>query len=184
MPEPSMSFKRIQESHATLAGRMDEVSRVFYANLFRQHPEVRGLFPSDMVKLHGHLAAAVSLICRNLRNFEALEHPLMELGAQQVGFGARPEHYPVVCVTLVEALREVAGENWNAQLELDWTELWDRVTQLMIRGAAGASRHAGGGGEVPLVSTRVFAVGGKDRGIDRGIDRGRNIERERGGRDF
>jgi hemoglobin-like flavoprotein len=175
MPDPSASFKRIQESHATLAGRMDEVSRVFYANLFKQHPGVRALFPSDMTKLQGHLAAAVSLICRNLRNFEALEHPLMELGAQHVGFGAKPEHYPVVCVTLVEALREVSGEHWNAQLELDWTELWDRVAQLMIRGAAGASRSAHGAGAVPLVSTRVFGVGGRGRGGgggERGAGRG------------
>lgn len=159
MPEPSASFKRIQDHHATLAGRMDEVSRVFYARLFAQHPEVRGLFPSDMTKLTGHLAAAMSLIVRNLRNFDALERPLMELGAQHHGFGAKPEHYPVVCVTLVEALREVSGPAWNAQLELDWTELWDRVAQLMIRGAAAGA--AAPDGRVPLVSTRVFGVRGR-----------------------
>lgn len=159
MPEPSASFKRIQDHHATLVGRMDEVSRVFYARLFAQHPEVRGLFPQDMTKLTGHLSAAVSLICRNLRNFDAMERPLMELGAQHQGFGARPEHYPIVCVKLVEALREVSGPNWNAQLELDWTELWDRVAQLMIRGAAGT--QGGAGVQTPVVATRVFGVRGR-----------------------
>lgn len=159
MPAPSESFKRIQESHATLAPLMDEVSRVFYRNLFEKHPEVRALFPADITRTAGHLSAAVSLICRNLRNFEALERPLMELGAQHVGFGAKPEHYPLVCVTLVEALREVAGDHWSAQLELDWTELGDRVAQLMIRGANVAMNDAPGG--VPIVATRTFGWRGR-----------------------
>jgi len=164
MPSPSESFKRIQESHATLAPRMDEVLRVFYRNLFEKHPEVRALFPTDITRQIGHLSAAVTLICRNLRNFEALEHPLMELGAQHVGFGARPHHYPTVCVTLVEALREVAGDQWNARLELDWTELWDRVAQLMIRGATAAMLDAPPPGGAPIVATRTFGVRG--RGVD------------------
>lgn len=86
-----------------------------------------------------HFAVALSLICRNLQNFEALERPLMELGAQHAGFGARPEHYPVVCAILIESLGDVAGRAgaaWNPRLELDWTTVLDQVAQLMLRGAA------------------------------------------------
>ncbi|MFM9957937.1 MAG: globin domain-containing protein [Phycisphaerales bacterium] len=139
MSSRSETFRRVQESHATLAGRMDEVSGLFYERLFEKHPVVRALFPTDMSKMLKHFAVGLSLICRNLQNFDALERPLMELGAQHAGFGARPEHYPIVCAILVESLRETServGLAWDPRLELDWTTVLDEVAQRMLKGAA------------------------------------------------
>lgn len=139
MSSRSDSFRRVQENHATLAGRMDEISALFYERLFETHPGVRSLFPSDMATMRKHFAVGLSLVCRNLGNFQALERPLMELGSQHAGFGARPEHYPIVCAILIEAIRDVSirhGLGWDGRLELDWTTVMDQVAQWMLKGAA------------------------------------------------
>jgi nitric oxide dioxygenase len=81
----------------------------------------------------------LALIVRNLRDLDLLEEPLMELGAGHAQVGVRPEHYPVLCRTMVETLRDGSGSAWSSDLEADWTELLARVSRIMMNGAL---RHA------------------------------------------
>lgn len=132
------AIRRIQHHYLSMAPRMDEVAKVCYRILFEKHPELRPLFPADTDRLAGHFAAAIALICRNLDRLAFLEGPLMALGAQHVEYGARPEHYPRVCEVIIQALEEVSAEAFTPRLRADWSELLDRVSGAMLRGAAGA----------------------------------------------
>ena len=133
------SLHRVTTNYETLAGHIGKLTRAFYDRLFQAMPHVRPLFRIDIDVQSQHLAAALALIVRNLRDLDLLEEPLMELGAGHAHVGVRPEHYPVLCRTMVETLRDGSDGAWSSELEADWTELLARVSHIMM---AGALRHA------------------------------------------
>src|SRR5215510_2543344 len=98
------SLHRIAANYEMLAGRMQSLTASFYERLFKVLPESRPLFRIDIDIQSQHLAAALALIVRNLRMLDVLEQPLMDLGAGHARVGVRPEHYPIVCQTMVESL--------------------------------------------------------------------------------
>jgi len=106
----------------------------FYRRLFEKAPDVRKLFSSDMTKQEAHLMAALATIAKNVDQMDVLEEPLMHLGAIHIQYGARPEHYPVVCDCLLEAVRNAAGAAWNDPLERDWSVALSMVCEAMLKG--------------------------------------------------
>ena len=137
------SLQRVTRNYELLAGIMPEVTHAFYRRLFAAHPELRPLFRLDIAVQSQHLASALALIVRNLRLMDALEQPLMDLGADHASVGARPEHYPVVCADMLAAMREASGEQWSPALEQDWSDLLRHISRVMMEGAlrrAAASR--------------------------------------------
>jgi hemoglobin-like flavoprotein len=131
----SQSISRILASYEEIAPRMDGMVAGFYQRLFAACPEARGLFQSDMTIQRQHLAATLALLVRNLQFQDLLEEPVMDLGAQHVTFGARPEHYPVVRESLLASLGEALGDRWTAAVAADWAALLDHVVQVMLKGA-------------------------------------------------
>ena len=83
-----------------------------------------------------HLAATLALLVRNLAYRDVLDGPLMDLGAQHVSFGARPEHYPVVRASLLGSLADALGPDWTAELAADWALLLDHAVAVMLEGHA------------------------------------------------
>jgi hemoglobin-like flavoprotein len=129
----------IRASFAEISPRLDQVVDHFYAGLFLEHPGVRKIFPPDMTRQKEHVGAALAVLFRNIDSLEALEGPLLEMGARHVGYGATPDHYPAVRDALLAAIRVVSGPSWNEQLDRDWTEALNRICEMMLRGASAAA---------------------------------------------
>ena len=125
------NFAEISSEPRALAGR-------FYSELFAAAPQLRGLFPLDLTSLQGHFEAALALVIRNLEEIRTLEEPLRELGAQHVGWGAKPEDYVLVRESLIRAIRSSSAE-WNDILEGDWRR---SITAIMVPMLEGAAVHA------------------------------------------
>src|SRR3954453_10769979 len=138
------SLQRIASNYELLAGQMQALTSSFYKRLFAAMPEVQPLFRIDIDLQSQHLAAALALILRNLRYLDALEQPLKDLGAGHAQVGVRPEHYPVVCRTMVDALRDGSGQSWSAELEADWTTVLELVSRIMMDGGLTAAVPASG----------------------------------------
>lgn len=133
---------RIRASFQLLAPRGQELIDTFYNMLFTTAPGVRTLFPADMSSQKGHLLGAVGLVVKHADNLAPLEGALQEMGRRHVGYGARPEHYPVVRDTMLAALAQTAGTAWNAQLAADWEQALNAVAGVMLRGADRSTHHA------------------------------------------
>src|SRR3954469_14531003 len=127
IPMTEASVRRLAENYQLLAGRMSALTASFYERLFVILPEARPLFRIDMTLQSQHLAAALALIVTNLRHLDALEQPLADLGAGHAKVGVRPEHYPVLCRTIVETLRDGSGAAWSDEVQADWTAVLERV---------------------------------------------------------
>ena len=132
-------IERLERSFNLLAPRGPELVDRFYAHLFAKHPALRPMFPSDMGDQKKKLLASLVLVIENIRKTEKLEQPLHDMGERHVGYGAAPEHYPVVRDTLVSVMADMAGEAWNDQLTQDWNGALDFVSSVMLEGAKNAA---------------------------------------------
>ena len=122
------SFAHVSAEPRALAGR-------FYTELFAAAPHLRGLFPIDLTSLQGHFEAALALVIRNLEEMRTLEEPLRELGAQHVGWGAKPEDYVLVREALIRAIRS-SSTGWDEVVEGDWRRAITDIAVPMLQGAA------------------------------------------------
>lgn len=114
----------------------------FYERLFQTAPGVRALFPKDMASQKRHLLAAVSLVVKDSHRLDVLAKPLQDMGKRHVGYGAKPEHYPVVRDTMLATLAEFAGPLWTPALAQAWTDALNRVAAIMLEGAGMAGKSA------------------------------------------
>jgi nitric oxide dioxygenase len=132
-----LACRRISASFDAIAvDRIDLMVEGFYRRLFERAPEVRKLFKEDMTIQREHLAASIALVARNIEHLDILEESLMLLGAQHVGFGARPEHYLTVREAMLEAIGSALGSYWTDQLRADWYDALSQICTIMLKGAA------------------------------------------------
>ena len=129
--------KRLQESLAAFEPREEELTRDFYAALFARHPGVRVLFPTDIRAQGVKLFESLRMVVNNLHDGPGVRARLAELGKRHEKYGAKPEHYPIVCSLLLETMAKVAGPAWTAELAAEWAQALQLVSDAMIFGAAG-----------------------------------------------
>jgi len=131
----SQSIARILKTYEQIAPRIDDMVAGFYERLFSICPEARPLFKRDMTIQRHHLAATLAMLVRNLQFQDLLQDAVMDLGAQHVMFGARPEQYPMVRDSLLYSLSNALGDDWTPQVEADWRALLDNIIIVMLKGA-------------------------------------------------
>ena len=135
----SLNLEALETSFDLIAPQGDELMDEFYGRLFAAAPAVRPLFPDDMRRQKTMLLGALVLLRKSLRDLDAIVPKLRELGARHVGYGARPEHYPVVGTALIAAMASIAGAAWTAEYEAAWSEAFEIVAGAMIEGAVAAA---------------------------------------------
>lgn len=131
----SLDLEALETSFDLIAPRGDELMDEFYSRLFAAAPAVRPLFSADLKRQKSMLLAALVLLRKSLRNLEAITPKLRSLGARHVGYGAKPEHYPVVGATLIASMAAVAGQDWRPEYERAWGAAFEVVAGAMLEGA-------------------------------------------------
>lgn len=130
----------LETSFDLVAPRGEELMDQFYARLFEAAPAVMPLFTTtDMRGQKAMLLGALALLRKSLRNLDAIVPALRELGARHVGYGATPDHYPVVEEALIGAMAAIAGSAWSSTHESAWREAFAIVAGEMLEGASGAT---------------------------------------------
>ena len=139
----TLDLEALETSFDLVAPRGDELMDVFYERLFGAAPAVRPLFAgTDPRRQKAMLLAALVLVRNSLRNLDALVPKLRDLGARHVGYGAEPEHYPVVGAVLIGSMAEIAGDAWRPEYGRAWAAAFDVVAGAMLDGAAAAAPRA------------------------------------------
>ena len=87
---PEASILLLESSFAALAPRGDELVSRFYARLFAEHPEVRSMFPAEMVDQEKKLLGALALVVKSARKLDTIAPMLVKLGRKHSEFGAAP----------------------------------------------------------------------------------------------
>ena len=111
-------------------------ANAFYTKLFEQAASVRPLFPEDMYAQSRKLIDSLFFVIEHAENLDDVSGPIRELGARHAGYGAVPDHYPVVQEVLICTLRDMMSDDWTMDHAAAWNKVLDFVVARMLEGAA------------------------------------------------
>lgn len=130
-----MNIKQIslvQESYKLIEGQEHAFGIKFYEILFKNEPELRLLFKSDIHPQVEKLMSTLTTAIKNLNDLEGLIPVLSSLGKKHISYGVKPEHYPIVCSSLIESFNFVLGNRFSKEHTEAWDLLLKTVSSVMI----------------------------------------------------
>ena len=130
-------IKLVQESFSKVAPISEQAAVIFYDRLFDVAPSVRALFPDEMSEQRKKLMATLAVVVNGLTNLQAVLPAASALAKRHVGYGAKPEHYPVVGGALLWTLEKGLGESWTSELAEAWAAAYGTLSNFMIAEAYG-----------------------------------------------
>jgi hemoglobin-like flavoprotein len=134
--------KLVQDSFSRVAPISEQAAVLFYGRLFEVAPAVRAMFPDDMTEQRKKLMATLAVVVNGLTNLEAVLPAASALAKRHVGYGARPEHYPVVGGALLWTLEKGLGDAWTPETASAWTAAYGTLSSYMISEAYGEAQAA------------------------------------------
>jgi hemoglobin-like flavoprotein len=134
--------KLVQQTFAKVAPISEQAAVIFYDRLFEVAPGVKAMFPSDMTEQRKELMGMLAVVVNGLSNLPSVLPAASALAKRHVGYGARPEHYPVVGGALLWTLEKGLGEAWTPDVAAAWTAAYGTLSGYMISEAYGSAQAA------------------------------------------
>jgi methyl-accepting chemotaxis protein len=133
----AVDVETLEESFDLVAPKGEELVRKFYDNLFAVAPAVQPLFATvDMERQRQAMLNMLIVVRESLRDLDDIVPDLEDLGARHVGYGAKPEHYPVVGEVMIQTMAEVADDAWKPEYTAAWKGAYQAIQDVMLSGAA------------------------------------------------
>lgn len=134
--------KLVQESFSKVAPISAQAAVTFYDRLFEVAPGVKAMFPADLTEQRKKLMATLAVVVNGLNDLPSVLPAASALAKRHVGYGARPEHYPVVGGALLWTLERGLGEAWTPETAAAWTAAYGTLSAYMIAEAYGSAQAA------------------------------------------
>ena len=134
--------KLVQQSFAKVVPISEQAAVLFYNRLFEVAPSVKAMFPADMREQRKKLIATLAVVVNGLGNLESVLPAASALAKRHVGYGAKPDHYPVVGDALLWTLEKGLGEAWTPETAAAWTAAYSALSGYMISEAYGSPQAA------------------------------------------
>jgi hemoglobin-like flavoprotein len=125
----------VQQSFAKVAPISETAASLFYDRLFEVAPSVKAMFPADMAEQRKKLMATLAVVVNGLADLESILPAARALAIRHVGYGAKPEHYPVVGSVLLWTLEKGLGKAWTPAIADAWKAAYETLAGFMISAA-------------------------------------------------
>jgi nitric oxide dioxygenase len=122
------------------------ITRLFYENMFKAHPELTSIFNMGNQASGAQqqsLASAVFAYAANIGNPGALGPVVKRIVHKHVSVGIRAEHYPIVGQHLLGAIAATLGDAATQPLLDAWKEAYGSLARLLIEAEAEMYSTAG-----------------------------------------
>ncbi|GGO29984.1 NO-inducible flavohemoprotein [Deinococcus humi] len=158
----STQLQLIKATVPTLQVHGTEITRVFYASLFRAHPELLNIF-NPVNQKNGRqantLAASILSYAAHIDHLDRLGSMVNQIAHKHVSLDVLPEHYPIVGEHLLGAIQTVLGDAATLEILDAWAAAYRQLASIMmgVEGrmkAAGAEQEGGWHGFKPFTLTR------------------------------
>jgi NAD(P)H-flavin reductase/hemoglobin-like flavoprotein len=147
-PEPhrvvAAAFDRgpIRELLVHAAGDPDRAMQYFYARLFADHPDLRGLFPYSMTQTRAAVFGMLAALVRHLDGEREAARVLATIARDHRKFGVLEKHYRPFFDALLALAEHVAGPAWSAHAAFAWRSAVEYFAAVMAEAAADDARFA------------------------------------------
>lgn len=111
------------------------ITRTFYHNMFKSHPELTNLFNMGNQASGAQqqsLAAAVFAYAANIDNVAALTPVIKRIVHKHASVGITAEHYPIVGRHLLGAIQQTLGDAAAPPLLAAWDEAYTSLANALI----------------------------------------------------
>jgi len=126
----------VQSSWERVAEQRDEAARIFYEKLFEIAPSVKPMFANVDIRTQGAmLMNMIAAAVKGLDRLEDLTPVLQDLGRRHAGYGVSLEHFAPVEACLLYTIESLMGEEFNVDVKLAWTRIYNFVAETMIEAA-------------------------------------------------
>jgi hemoglobin-like flavoprotein len=132
----------VQQSFAQVVPIADKAAEIFYDRLFELAPAVKPLFRGDMAEQRRKLIATLAVVVGGLSDLPSVLPAASALAKRHVGYGAQPEHYPVVGEALLWTLARGLGPQFTPDVAAAWTAAYTTLSGYMIEQAYGRPQAA------------------------------------------
>ena len=126
----------VKSSWAQVEPIAPTAATLFYDRLFSVAPAVRPLFPDDITEQKRKLMEMIGVVVDGLDDLPSIVGDVQALGARHAGYGAKPEHYPVVGDCLLWTLGQGLGDGFTPDVKEAWTEAYQILATTMIAAQA------------------------------------------------
>jgi hemoglobin-like flavoprotein len=109
---------------------------LFYYRLFDIAPEVRSLFPDDLIAQKKKFITMLATMVTNLNEFEKIAPVVEDLGMRHVAYGVIAKHYEPFGAALSWTLGESLGVDFTPPVRAAWTEAYKTLAGAMTGAAA------------------------------------------------
>jgi hemoglobin-like flavoprotein len=109
---------------------------LFYDHLFEIAPEVRPLFPDNLVEQKKKFIATLATLIANLHEFGKIAPVVADLGKRHVDYGIVAKHYEPFGAALFRVLEDCLGVDFTPSVKAAWTEAYRNLADVMKRAAA------------------------------------------------
>lgn len=126
----------VRETATRLEDAGEDFARRFYRCLFGLHPSARARL-SRGLRQGGPFLDEVLFLATAAGDLPVFLPRARELGRRQQGAGVQTTDYPFLGEALLDAVRQVAGDDWTPEVADSWHRLFALVSETMLEGAAG-----------------------------------------------
>ena len=130
----------VQDSFAKVALTSEAAAVLFYDRLFDIAPQMKAMFPDDMIEQRRKLMAMLAGVVKGLANLEQVLPAASALAKRHVSYGAKAEHYPVVGAALLWTLEKGLGDGWTPEVADAWGTAYGTLSGYMISEAYSRSQ--------------------------------------------
>ena len=131
----SLSQKTVQIVKATavpVAANAEAITTRMYEILFQTHPETKEFFKDADPDQHKKLAGAVSAYAANIDNLDVLSAAVEKMALTHVKAKVLPEHYPLVGIALLGAVKDILGDAATDEVLEAWKEAYFFLADILI----------------------------------------------------
>jgi len=131
----NLSPKTIEIVKATapvVAKNAEAITSLMYEIMFTNYPEVEELFKNSEPDQHKKLAVAVGAYAANIDNLAVLDKAIEKMVNTHVRVKVQPEHYPIVGVSILEAIQKVLGDAATPEVIEAWKEAYFFLAEVLI----------------------------------------------------
>ena len=122
----------VQQSFDTIVPRLDNFSRVFYARLFEQNPNLDLLFRADAGEREARLGNMLLRVVPGLERIETLEPEIARLGRRHQEYGVRQDDFVRYWRALDWTLERFLDEDYSPEVRAAWSGFFTSLTGIML----------------------------------------------------
>lgn len=138
VPADPALVARLEQSYRRAAAHGDGLLDRLFDHLLTCAPGLRPIFNGDIAGHKRNLATMLAEVISNLKTPETAQAHLAELGRHYARLGFTAAELPLIGDSLLAALADVAGVEWTAELQAEWTSAVVLLNARLVEAVADA----------------------------------------------